>query len=84
MLKGYKSAKLGLSDLGQVKEDSSYYYGRFEKAWIKQKGKDRPVARAVALAFGWELLMPVGPLLVWCLLLMAVPLELGALLRFLK
>lgn len=84
MLKGHKSAKLGLNDLGQVNYDSAHYYARFEKAWVQQKGKNRPVARAVAKAFWAELLMPIPPLVVWCLLLMAVPLELGGLLRFLK
>ena len=82
--KGYKNPNLSLNDLGEAPQDSAAVYARFEKAWLKHRHQKLPMARSLCSAFSGELIAPLVSVLLWCLLLMSVPLELAGLLKFLK
>lgn len=73
-----------MKDLGEVQHDSAYYYARFEKAWIVHKNGKHPLARSLKTAFLKELLVPLVPTVAYALLLIVSPLNLSAILGFLK
>lgn len=81
---GYRNSALSIQDLGQVTSTSAEVYARFDKTWQRNAHKSMALTRSLLEAFTPEILGPAVVAVLYALFLIVVPLELDALLSFLR